>query len=278
MDISTQWYPGHMAKALKKIKEQLKLIDIVIEVIDARIPISSKNPAIESLIGNKKHILLLNKADLADSEETLRWINDIKDRNPFVYPLAFSIYNPKDKSKLFSLIHQLKTKQNQKRCLVSGIPNVGKSSVINLISGKKKTVIGNKPGVTKANQWVKIDEKILLLDTPGLLWPKFEDPKVGLHLAWIGSIKDTIYEKDNLAFELLNYLQKNYPHFLIETYHLNPDILKEKTLTIMEAIASVRHFLVKGGDYDYSRTADTLLKDFRDGKLGSITLEKVEGY
>jgi len=264
-----------MAKALKKIKEQLKLIDIVIEIVDARIPISSKNPSIESLIGNKKHILLLNKADLADDVETSKWIDKIKQDDDHTYPMAFSIYNPRDKAKLFSQIRQLETKLNQKRCLICGIPNVGKSSVINLLSGKKKTVIGNKPGVTKVNQWVKIDDRILLLDTPGLLWPKFEDPQVGLRLAWIGSIKDTIYEKENLAFELLEFLHSNYPQGLIETYQLEPEILKEKTIMMMEAIASVRHFLVKGGDYDYARAADTILKDFKDGKLGPITIEKV---
>lgn len=274
---SIQWYPGHMAKAFKKIREQLKLIDIVIEIVDARIPISSKNPNIESLIGNKKHILLFNKADLADEDETNRWIDKIKREDKHTYPMAFSIYNPRDKKKLLSQIRQLETKSNQKRCLICGIPNVGKSSVINLLSGKKKTVIGNKPGVTKVNQWVKIDEKILLMDTPGLLWPKFEDPKVGLHLAWIGSIKDTIYEKENLAFELLQFLHKNDSQRLIEAYQLDPKILNEKTIMLMEAIASVRHFLVKGGDYDYARTADTILKDFKDGKLGPITIEKVKG-
>ncbi|NLN96976.1 MAG: ribosome biogenesis GTPase YlqF [Eubacteriaceae bacterium] len=274
---SIQWYPGHMAKAFKKIKEQLKLIDIVIEIVDARIPISSKNPSIESLIGNKKHILLLNKADLADEGETNQWIDKIKREDKHTYPMAFSIHNPRDKKKLLSQIRQLKTKSNQKRCLICGIPNVGKSSVINLLSGKKKTVIGNKPGVTKVNQWVKIDEKILLLDTPGLLWPKFEDPKVGMRLAWIGSIKDTIYEKENLAFELLLFLHKNYSQRLIEAYQLDPKILNEKTIMLMEAIASIRRFLIRGGDYDYARTADTILKDFKDGKLGPITIEKVKG-
>jgi len=268
-----QWYPGHMAKAKREIKEKLKLINVVIEVVDARLPISSKNPDINEYTWNKQHILLMNKADLADPKVSEAWMDWFKDNTDIQHVMLYNAFDRRLKSELIKLIHSLNVKNKfQMKCLVCGIPNAGKSTVINSLIGKKKTQIGNKPGVTKGQQWLSTPDNLMLLDTPGILWPKFDDPKVGLHLAWLGSIKDTIYEKENIAADLLKYLINYYPKELEIMYKIT---LNDKNIVeVYDAIAKSRGLLIKGGEYDYSRTSELILNDFKNGRIGRITLER----
>jgi ribosome biogenesis GTPase A len=268
-----QWYPGHMAKANREIKEKLKLIDVVIEVVDARLPLSSKNPEINQYTQNKQHILLLNKADLADPEISQDWIDWFKKNSAIQQIMLYDAYDRRQKLELVKNIQKLNVKNKaQIKCLICGIPNVGKSTVINSLIGKKKTQVGNKPGVTKGQQWLTTPENLMLLDTPGILWPKFEDPRVGLHLAWLGSIKDTIYEKENIAAELLKYLIAFYPDELEVQYKIS---LTDQCLAeVFDAIAKSRGLLLRGGEYDYARTSVLILNDFKNGRLGRITLER----
>lgn len=268
-----QWYPGHMAKAKREIKEKLKLINVVIEVVDARLPISSKNPDINEYTWNKQHILLLNKADLADPAVSEAWMDWFKKNTNIQHVMLYDAFDRRLKSELIKLIHSLNVKNKfQMKCLVCGIPNAGKSTVINSLIGKKKTQIGNKPGVTKGQQWLSTTDKLMLLDTPGILWPKFEDPMVGLHLAWLGSIKDTIYEKENIAEDLLKYLIAYYPKELETIYKI---ALEDKNLIeVYDAIAKSRGLLIKGGEYNYIRTSELILNDFKNGRIGRITLER----
>lgn len=196
MEKQIQWYPGHMTKANREIKEKLKLINVVIEVVDARLPMSSKNPDIRQYTAHKQHLLLLNKADLADPVASEKWVEAFKAQNMADEVLLYHAFERNMKTSLIRLIQAMNIKNKfQVKCLVCGIPNVGKSTVINSLIGKKKTQVGNKPGVTKGQQWLNTPENMMLLDTPGILWPKFDDPLVGIHLAWLGSIKDTLYEK-----------------------------------------------------------------------------------
>ncbi|HEY5555735.1 ribosome biogenesis GTPase YlqF [Acetobacterium sp.] len=268
-----QWYPGHMAKAKREIKEKLKLINVVIEVVDARLPISSKNPDINEYTWNKQHILLMNKADLADPKVSEAWMDWFKDNTDIQHVMLYNAFDRRLKSELIKLIHSLNVKNKfQMKCLVCGIPNAGKSTVINSLIGKKKTQIGNKPGVTKGQQWLSTPDNLMLLDTPGILWPKFDDPKVGLHLAWLGSIKDTIYEKENIAADLLKYLINYYPKELEIMYKITLD--NKNIVEVYDAIAKSRGLLIKGGEYDYSRTSELILNDFKNGRIGRITLER----
>ncbi|MDK2904534.1 MAG: ribosome biosis GTPase [Eubacteriaceae bacterium] len=268
-----QWYPGHMAKANREIREKLKLIDLVIEIVDARLPQSSKNPDILQYTANKKHLLLLNKSDLADPETSEKWLAYFTEQKMADAVMLYDAFDRNQKTLLIKRIHALNSKNKPiVKCLICGIPNVGKSTVINSLIGKKKTQIGNKPGVTKGQQWLKTDENILLLDTPGILWPKFEDPMVGIHLAWLGSIKDTIYEKQNLAADLLKYLVKYYPEQIEVLYKIS--LSQQPLYEVFDAISKSRGFLLKGGEYDYERTCNQILNDFKNGKIGRITLEQ----
>ena len=267
-----QWYPGHMAKAGRQIREKLKLIDTVIEIIDARVPIASRNPDIQQYTHNKQHIILLNKADLADENKTKDWANLLQKEEGVQEVLAFNAFDPKSKKKLVDCIKSHNPKgKNQLKCMLCGIPNVGKSTIINTLIGKRKTQIGNKPGVTKGQQWLSTPENLLLLDTPGILWPKFEDMAVGMHLAWIGSIKDTIFEKENMAGDLMKFLVKNYPN-LVEN-HYKIEIGDATVPEVFDAMAKSRGLLLKGGEYDYFRASELLLNDFKNGKLGRITID-----
>ncbi|MEF9918999.1 MAG: ribosome biogenesis GTPase YlqF, partial [Eubacterium sp.] len=245
-----QWYPGHMAKANRQIREKLKLIDIVVEVLDARLPIASRNPDINQYTAYKQHIILLNKADLSDPEQNMRWIEHFKAQEGVSEVMLYEAFDRRKKVELVSLIKSCNPKgKNQLKCLICGIPNVGKSTIINSLIGKKKTQIGNKPGVTKGQQWLSTPDNLMLLDTPGILWPKFEDPNVGFHLAWIGSIKDTIFEKENIAADLMKFLIQYYPSCVEKIYKIE---LSEKTLPeIFDAIAKSRGLLLRGGEYDY---------------------------
>lgn len=279
MDI--QWYPGHMAKAKKLIMENLKLVDIVIEILDARVPISSRNPDVDNIIGNKPRLIVLNKFDLSDPTINKEWedyynkkginnifINSITGRgiDKVINTLVFMM-----KEKMQSLA-QRGRKYKPIRCMIIGIPNVGKSTFINKIAGKSSAKTGSKPGVTKGKQWIRLNQQIELLDTPGILWPKFEDKEVGIRLAWIGSIKDEILDQEELAFRLLDFLKTSYPALLIDRYNI--DNLDRETLDILNDISKNRGFIVKGGEFDYLRTSEMLLDEFRKGTIGKISLER----
>ena len=278
-----QWYPGHMTKAKRMMQENIKLIDLVIELVDARVPMSSRNPDIDELGKNKARLILLNKADLADEKQTEEWIGYFRGKG---YS-AVKVNSRKGGGikSIQGVIQEAckeKTERDRKRgilnrpvrAMVVGIPNVGKSTFINALAGKACAKTGNKPGVTKGKQWIRLNKNVELLDTPGILWPKFEDQQVGLKLALIGSINDQILNKDELACELIRFLKKRYPQVLAERFGLETE--GKEAAVILEEIARVRACLLKGGDLDVSRAAALLLDDFRAGKLGRITLEEPE--
>ena len=281
---SFNWFPGHMAKTIREITEDLKLVDLVIIILDARIPISSRNPEIEKRIGNKDKLYILNKKDLAEDRENDKWISYFENKKEYAI-----LSNSKSEDDVKKIIKKIKEVENKKieeaklrgrnkiiRAMIIGIPNSGKSSFINRVSKKKSTVVGNKPGVTRKKQWIRLDENIELLDTPGVLWPKFENEKVANNLSFTGSIKDEILEETELAFQLLKYLIENdYEKNIIERYKLE-DIKNLKVLDIMKKIGINRSCLIKGGEVDLTKTSNIILDDFRSGKLGKITLEKVK--
>ncbi|NTW71711.1 MAG: ribosome biogenesis GTPase YlqF [Eubacteriaceae bacterium] len=279
--MNIQWYPGHMAKAKRKIRENLKLIDIVIELLDSRIPISSKNPEVDELINGKKKIIVLNKSDLADEKVNQIWSNYYTSIDqPHVFIDCIKGTGIKEllaaikllmKPKL-DLDHKKGRMNRQIRCMILGIPNVGKSTLINKIGGKATAKTGNIPGVTRANQWIKVSNDILLLDTPGILWPKFDDELIGLKLAWIGSIKDTIYDREEAAVKLVGFLRSAYPELLKDRYKVDVDNEKSD-VEIMEDIGVNRKFITRGGTVDYSRTAEVLMDEIKKTLTGKITFE-----
>lgn len=281
-----------MLKTKKQIMEDLKLIDIVIEILDARIPISSKNPDIQKIIQNKKRIVILNKSDLAEEKETTKWVEYYK-RNGIKAIIADSNLGKGIKETL-KQIENIMEEDMQKaaakgrikkniRIMILGIPNVGKSSFINRLCNKKLAVVGNRPGVTRQKQWVRISNNVELLDTPGVLWPKFEDEKVALNLSYTGSIKDEILQTVEVAFSLLTYLYNNYKLNLMERYKITENDIEniksedenEEIYNLMKLIGKRRGAVISGGEVDDEKTANILLNDFRSGKLGRITLEKV---
>ena len=277
-----QWYPGHMTKAKRMMEENIKLIDLVIEIVDARIPISSRNPDIDSLAVNKARIILLNKSDLADDKITNQWINYFNENN--IYCLKLNSRNNSGIKQVNGLIMTAcadKIERNKQRgilnrpirAMVVGIPNVGKSTFINSYAGKASAKTGNKPGVTKGKQWIKLNKNVELLDTPGILWPKFEDQSVGLRLALIGSIKDDILNIDELSLELIQILREEYPGVLKERYGMEEEGTPAEML---EKIALNRGCIKKGNEVDYAKAAALVLDEFRTGKLGKISLEKPE--
>lgn len=273
------WYPGHMKKTRELIAENLKMVDIVIEVIDARIPVSSRNPIIDELVKNKRRLIILNKSDLSDPKANEAWAETFKKQGNLV--LTMNCMTGIGVGQLYKLLSRLQDEKNEGqlrkkslRMMIVGVPNVGKSSLINRMTGKKSTKTGDRPGVTKGKQWLGLENGMQLLDTPGILWPKFEDPQVGLNLAFCGSIKDEILDTASLALELIKVLQRDYPQLLRERYKL--DELDEDALVNMEAIAAKRGFILSGKRVDYERCARTVLDEFRGGKIGNITLEKVQ--
>ena len=277
-----QWYPGHMTKAKRQMQEDIKLIDLVIELVDARIPLSSRNPDIDELGKNKYRLILMNKADLADKEQTKKWAEYFKSKGFFVVSLDARTKNSmKSITDIVMEACKEKIERDRKRgiknrpvrAMVVGIPNVGKSTFINSYAEKACAKTGNKPGVTKGKQWIRLNKNVELLDTPGILWPKFEDQMVGLRLALIGSIKDEILNIDELAMELIKYLIKNYSGIINARYEV--DESKELTDIIVD-IAKNRNCLLKGGEPDYSKAAALVIDDFRSGKMGCITLESPE--
>lgn len=293
--MNINWYPGHMAKTKRQIIEDLKLIDIVIELLDARIPISSQNPDIREIIGDKKKIVLLNKCDLADEKENKKWVEYfakngekaiLTDSNSGagVQELIRCI---KDTAK-FDLEQMANKGRVGKaiRVMILGIPNVGKSSLINRISKKTSAGVGNKPGFTKQKQWIRVDDNIELLDTPGVLWPKFESEEVALNLSFTGTIKDEVLEKTEVAFYLIKDLLENEEERLLERYKLQKEDINnikenvqdpnEQIVEVMNLIARKRGAIVSGGHIDEEKVSNIIIDDFRTAKLGRITLEKVK--
>lgn len=294
--MNINWYPGHMAKTKRQIQEDLKLIDVVVELLDSRIPISSRNPDINTLVQGKKKIIVLNKSDLADEKETIKWVEHFKAQKiPAVITDANSGKGIKEVIKQAELIMKDELDKREEkgrfgrkiRIMILGIPNVGKSSFINRLANKNSLEVGNKPGVTRKKQWIKISNSIELLDTPGVLWPKFESDEVALNLAYTGTIKDDVLEKTDVAFYFLKYMLENEIDKLVARYNLSEqellNSLKNQTrpeneiiYDIMLQIGKTRGAVVSGGNVDDVKTANIILEDFRSGKLGRITLEKIQ--
>lgn len=276
-----QWYPGHMTKAKRMMQENIKLIDIMVELVDARIPVSSKNPDIDELAKNKYRLIILNKTDMADPAVTAKWEEYYKKKGFFVAKVnSQKGTGVSEVKRLIDIACQEKKEKDRKRgilnrpirAMISGIPNVGKSTFINSFAGKACAKTGNKPGVTKGKQWIKINKNVELLDTPGILWPKFEDQIVGLRLALIGSIKEEILNTTEMAVELIKFLQASYPNVLPDRYGIEEDAPGDP-VEILGKIAKERGCLVKGGNYDLDKAALILLEDFRSLRLGRLSLE-----
>ena len=295
-NLNINWYPGHMAKTKRQIMEDVRLVDIVIELLDARIPISSQNPDIAEITKNKKKIIVLNKCDLADERQNKKWVEYFKNKN---IPAVLTDSNTgkgieECVRKIEKIMEEELKGQAEKgrigrkiKAMVLGIPNVGKSSFINRISKKTSAGVGNKPGVTKQKQWIRINEKIELLDTPGVLWPKFESEEVALHLAFTGTIKEEILQRTEIAYQLVKFLVENYPKQLCERYKLTEEYINEQLeneerpeneniYEIFLAIGRKRGCIISGGNIDEEKTARILLDEFKNGKIGKITLEKVK--
>ena len=277
-----QWYPGHMTKAVRSMQEDIKLIDLIIEVIDARVPYSSTNPDINKLANGKLRLVLLNKADLADKRVLDEWISYYKNKGFYVVPLdSRERKNMKSVTAALDEVCAEKFERDRKRgiknrpvrAMVVGIPNVGKSTFINSYANKAVAKTGNKPGVTKGKQWIKLNKSVELLDTPGILWPKFEDQTVGLHLAFIGSINDDIIELSELSCELIKLLKDIYKGALANRYEIDESL---DEYSIIEEVAKNRAFLIKGGEPDLNKASRCIIDEFRSGKLGRMTLEKTK--
>ena len=273
------WYPGHMKKTKELIQENLKLVDAVIEVIDARIPVSSRNPIIDTLVNKKPRIIVLNKSDLADEKAVKSWADIFRQQGNRV--ISMNCMSGLGVKELFKLLGSMQNEKNKDqirqkpyRLMIVGVPNVGKSSLINRMTGKKSAQTGDRPGVTKGKQWLKLQNNMQLLDTPGILWPKFEDPKAGLNLAFCGSIKDEILDVPTLGMELIDVLSERYPDFLKERYKL--ENIEETPLENMENMAVKRGCILPGKRIDYERIGKLVLDEFRSGKIGKITLEMPE--
>lgn len=291
---SINWFPGHMAKTRRQITEDLKLVDIIVEILDARIPISSQNPEIQEITKNKKKIIVLNKSDLSDEKDNKKWIDYFTKKGNRVV-----LANSNTGKGVDEVIRQIqKTMQNEIeaykekgrigrkiRVMVVGIPNVGKSSFINRIAKKNSAGVANRPGVTKQKQWIRINENIELMDTPGVLWPKFESEEVALNLAFTGTIKDDILEITEIAYQLTKFLLKEYKSNLLERYSLDENEINEilqqeqaenqNIYEVMQLIGRKRGAIISGGNIDDEKTSRIILDDFRTGKLGKISLEKI---
>lgn len=275
------WYPGHMTKAVRQMKEDIKLIDLVIELLDARIPLSSRNPDIDDLGKNKARLVLLNKSDLADETDNNKWIQYFKDKG--IIALKINSKNKqgiKEINNAVQIACKEKIERDKKRgiinrpvrAMVVGIPNVGKSTFINAYAGRATAKTGNKPGVTKGKQWIKLNKNLELLDTPGILWPKFDNQTIGMHLAFIGSINDNILDVTELAYQLVKLLATTYPKVVVERYKIEGH---EDPLQVMYQVAEVRGCKLKGNQPDLEKTSKIIMDDFRAGKLGRITLDKL---
>ena len=270
------WYPGHMKKTRELIRDNLKMVDACVEVVDARIPVSSRNPLIDEILGGKPRIIALNKSDLADGAASKGWAAHFGSQG-----LRTVIMNAERGGGVKELLQLLEEMEREKhaasavkrpyRLMIVGVPNVGKSSLINRMTGRKSAKTGDRPGVTKGKQWIRLSNGMQLLDTPGILWPKFEDPKAGMNLAFCGSIKDEIMDLPTLAMELIGFLGEHYPQMLMERYRLEE--IGETPLETMEAMAVKRGCILPGKRIDYERIGRLVLDEFRAGKIGRITLE-----
>ncbi len=292
---SINWFPGHMAKTRRQITEDLKMIDVVIEILDARIPIASQNPDIRQITQNKKKVIVLNKCDLADEKDNQKW------REYFIKKGCKAVLvnsnNGLGINEVIKQVQEVMSDEMQKhadkgrkgrkiRAMIVGIPNVGKSSFINRITKKTSAVVGNKPGVTKQKQWIHVNENIELMDTPGVLWPKFESEEIALNLAYTGTIKDDILAITEIAYSLTKFLLENYRKNLLERYSLDEQVVNEileqdqmeneNIYEIMQLIGKKRGAIISGGNIDDEKTSKIILDDFRSGKLGRITIEKVK--
>lgn len=280
---NVQWFPGHMAKTRRLIKECLPSVDAVTEILDARMPISSSNPELNELIGNKPLIVLLNKCDVADENATRRWLNYFNEKG--IYALAVDCKSGNGLNKYAPLLREVlkdKIASNEAkgmigkplRIMVVGIPNTGKSSFINRMAGRNRAKVADKAGITRHNQWFVIENGIELLDTPGVLWPKFDDPKIGDRLAFIGSVKDEVFDSETLAVRLLEVLSRDYPDRLSERYKID-DFSELEAYEILELIGRKRGMMMRGGEIDTLRASIMLLDEYRAGKLGRITLDTI---
>ncbi|WP_099363032.1 ribosome biogenesis GTPase YlqF [Fredinandcohnia onubensis] len=279
--MTIQWFPGHMAKARRQVTEKLSLIDIVFELVDARIPASSRNPMIDEIIKNKPRLLLLNKADMADPKVTKEWISYYKENG--IHALAI---NSQEGNGMKQIVSEAKVILKDKfdkmaakgirpraiRALIVGIPNVGKSTLINRLAKKNIAQTGDRPGITKAQQWIKVGKELELLDTPGILWPKFEDQEVGQKLATTGAIKDTILNLQDIAVYALRFLEENYPENLKERFGLEE--IPDDIVLLFDEIAKRRGSMMSGGLVDYDKTAELIIREIRTEKLGRLTFEK----
>ena len=281
--VPVQWFPGHMQKTRRLIKEHLKIVDVVIELLDARIPYSSANPLLREIIGGKPRIIALNKADLADAEVTHRWEMYFQKQNIPAIPL--SVMSGRGIRRLVRQTEELARTRRERfvrrngrpraaRAMIVGIPNVGKSSLINRLVGKAKARVENRPGVTKDRQWLKIGTDLELLDTPGILWPKFEDPEVGMKLAFVGSVSEDAYDSEPLAMAYLAWMCRHYPLHLIRRYRLTEEEIKQESPDVLAAIGRKRGCLLKGGAIDYDKVRRLLLAEFRSGKLGAVSFDE----
>ena len=277
--MNLQWYPGHMTKAKRQMQEDLKLIDLIIELVDARIPLSSRNPDIDELGKNKARLILLNKSDVADERYNEQWSAYFQKKGFYVVKVnAKSGAGLKSIQGVIQEACKAKIERDRRRgiknrpirAMVVGIPNVGKSTFINSYAGKACAKTGNKPGVTKGKQWIRLNKTLELLDTPGILWPKFEDQEVGKRLAFIGSIKDEILNLEELSLELLDYIRTNYPGLLNTRYGIEEE---GTPVSLLEAVADKRKCLIRGQEIDYAKAAGIVMEEFRNGKIGRITLE-----
>ncbi|MDE5966173.1 MAG: ribosome biogenesis GTPase YlqF [Lachnospiraceae bacterium] len=278
--MNIQWYPGHMTKARRTMQEDIKLIDIVIELVDARAPLSSKNPDIDDLAKNKFRLILLNKVDMADDQYTQAWENYFKDMGFFTARInAKTGAGMKQLTPLIQEVCREKLDRDKKRgilnrpirAMIVGIPNVGKSTFINSFTKRTVTKVGNRPGVTKGKQWIRLNKSVELLDTPGILWPKFEDQQVGIRLAMIGSIREEILNTGELALRIIDFMKTNYRQLFENRYGI---VMQDKAADTLAQLAIARNCKLKGDALDYDKASMLLLEEFRNAKIGRITLER----
>ncbi|GAB3067452.1 ribosome biogenesis GTPase YlqF [Virgibacillus ainsalahensis] len=281
--MTIQWFPGHMAKARREVEEKLKLVDFVMELVDARAPLSSQNPMLQQVLQNKPKMVVLMKKDLADHRETEKWIAHFNEEN--IQAIAIDVNDKTDIKYVIQLAKELGQEKMDKlmkkgiqprpaRAMIVGIPNVGKSTLINRLANKKIAKTGDRPGVTKQQLWIKIKKDFELLDTPGILWPKFEDEIVGYRLAAIGTIKDQLLSLQDIVAFVIQYMQENYPDFLEKRYDVSRDM--QDMWEIFVAIGKQRGALESGGNVNFDKVSDIVLRDLRTGKLGNVTLESAK--
>ncbi|MEC5422712.1 ribosome biogenesis GTPase YlqF [Virgibacillus sp. C22-A2] len=281
--MSIQWFPGHMAKARREVEEKLKLVDFIMELVDARAPLSSQNPMLQQVLQSKSKMIVLMKKDLADNRQTDKWIEHFKEKE--IPAIAVNVNDKADIKRVIQLAKELGQEKMDKlvkkginprpaRAMIVGIPNVGKSTLINRLANKKIAKTGDRPGITKQQLWIKVKKDFELLDTPGILWPKFEDELVGYRLAAIGTIKDQLLSLQDIVAFVVRYMQEHYPNAFQERYNVNPG--EEDMLKIFVEIGKQRGALESGGNINFEKVSDIVIRDLRTGRLGNITLETPE--